>query len=231
MTRERVDLTSYVGMASDVRIRFEMGTDHVSSGDAGWNIDDVTIDAYGAVPRYLTTHFYYDENGNLLEVNDATDNSSYYLYDVYGNLIPEIRKDMKVSANKYVFFATHSWNPWIKLNLNLGVRVDYFSYNQNYHFSPRFSFSYKISDKTSFNGAAGVFQQNLPLVLLFQNEAFKGLKDPVSYHFIAGITHLLTKNTRLTIEVYDKEYEHVPLDPNQPLLFILDEFFHPILQP
>jgi len=38
-----------------------------------------------------------------------------------------------------------------------------------------------------------------------------------------GINHLVNENTRLTIEVYDKEYDHFPLNPTQPSLFIMDQ--------
>ena len=46
------------------------------------------------------------------------------------------------------------------------------------------------------------------------------------YHYVMGINHLLSENTRLTLEVYDKEYRDFPLDPSQPPLFILDELFY-----
>lgn len=85
--KETFDLSAYVGMASDVTIRFEMGTDKHSTTDKGWNVDDVLITAHSAVPRYITTKFYYDEKGNLIQAQDATGNSSYYDYDGYGNLI------------------------------------------------------------------------------------------------------------------------------------------------
>jgi len=68
-----------------------------------------------------------------------------------------------------------------------------------------------------------VYYQSLPLFLLYQQEAFKNLPDPVSNHFILGMNHLLTDNTRLTVELYNKEYDHFPLNPTQPSLFVIDE--------
>lgn len=35
----------------------------------------------------------------------------------------------------------------------------------------------------------------------------------------------MAPETKLTLELYDKEYSHLPLDPSQPFLFILDEIF------
>jgi len=71
-----------------------------------------------------------------------------------------------------------------------------------------------------------MFYQHLPLILLYQSENHRELKDPVAYHIVLGWRHLLTDSTLLTIEAYDKEYHHLPLDPVQPSLFIFDELFY-----
>ncbi len=143
--------------------------------------------------------------------------------DALGNTTPENRIDKRISSQKVGAFASYTWKPFDRLSLTPGARFDYFAYNENSHVSPRFSVSYKISEKTSINGAAGIYYQNLPLIILSQREENKDLKDPVAYHYILGINHLLTENTRLTLEVYDKEYDNFPLDPTTPALFVLDE--------
>jgi hypothetical protein len=61
------------------------------------------------------------------------------------------------------------------------------------------------------------------MILVSQQESFKELKDPVADHYVLGISHLLTENTRLTVEAYAKEYRNMPLDPTQPSLFVIDE--------
>jgi hypothetical protein len=145
--------------------------------------------------------------------------------DPLGNATPEFKIDQSTSSQKYGAFASCSWQPGRpgKLILTPGLRVDHFAFSKNTHISPRFSFSYQLSERTSLNGAAGIFYQNLPLILLYQKDAFKDLKDPVSYHYVIGFSHLLTESTRLTVEAYDKEYDHFPLDPSSPSLFIMDE--------
>jgi outer membrane receptor for ferrienterochelin and colicin len=144
-------------------------------------------------------------------------------HDPLGNVTPEFRIDQNIGSQKYSAFVSYSWRPVSRLILTPGLRVDHFTYNNNAPISPRFSFSYQLGENTSFNGAAGMFFQNLPLILLYQKQAFKDLRDPVSYHYVLGLSHLLTEDTRLTIEAYDKEYEHLPLDPASPSLFIMDE--------
>jgi len=71
----------------------------------------------------------------------------------------------------------------------------------------------------------GLFYQNLPLLLLSQNEKNKTLHDPRAAHYILGVDHLLTENTRLTLEVYQKDYARFPIDPAQPELFPIDGSF------
>lgn len=143
--------------------------------------------------------------------------------DLLGNRPPAFRFDKNISAMKLASFASYNWKPLPRLTLTPGVRVDYFDYNTNTLVSPRFSFSYQLTPLTSINDATGVFYQNLPMILLAQNPANKKLRDPSAQHYVLGIHHLITENTRLTIEAYEKRYDHLPLDPAQPSLFIIDQ--------
>ena len=68
-----------------------------------------------------------------------------------------------------------------------------------------------------------MFYQTLPLLLLSQNESFKELKNPSAAHYIVGMEHLLTESTKLTVEVYQKDYSNFPMDPKQPAIFVLDK--------
>jgi len=71
-----------------------------------------------------------------IEVKHLITDYDYFLgeyTDVMGNPVSDIVKDIRVSANKYAIFASHTWNPFSKLAINAGMRADYFSYNQNTH--------------------------------------------------------------------------------------------------
>ena len=143
--------------------------------------------------------------------------------DALGNPLPAIRINKKLEATKLFGFLSYNWQPVSKLTLKPGIRIGYFTYNENTTVSPRFSFSYHLNEVTAINGSAGSFHQDLPLVLLTQNPLNKSLKTPVAYHFILGLSQLLSENTRLTLEVYDKEYSDLPLDPKQPTFSIIDQ--------
>jgi len=143
-----------------------------------------------------------------------------------GDSTPEFSIDDRITAHKFGSFASHTWKPFDKITAFEGVRFDYFSYSKNSHISPRLSLSYQLNERTSINGSTGIYYQNLPLILLSQKEEFQNLKDPVAYHYILGLGHLLTENTKMNIEVYEKDYDNFPLDPTTPPLFILDELFY-----
>ncbi len=140
-----------------------------------------------------------------------------------GAPIPALTIKDKITGDKIGGFLNYIVTSFYRLTTTLGVRADYFSYNDNFVISPRFSFSYQLAHKTSINGAAGIFYQNLPLLLLTQNESNKNLKNAKAIHYVLGINHLLTDNTKLTLEVYQKNYEDFPMDPQQSALFIIDK--------
>ncbi len=143
--------------------------------------------------------------------------------DVMGNPYPGILIDVRRDSGYYAGFCDTHWRLRPGLDLNLGVRLDHLEYNRNTNLSPRISLSLGLTGRTSLNAAAGIFTQNLPHLLLFQNDVHRALKDPMAAHFVLGLSHLLTENTRLTIEAYAKGYRRMPLDPQQSDLFILDE--------
>ncbi|MEJ2635618.1 MAG: TonB-dependent receptor [Calditrichia bacterium] len=177
-------------------------------------------------------------NFNHLRINDANkldfgvegkllgvDYDNYYGHynDLLGNVTPILMVKDEKSAAKLHGFLSYSWKPFSKLTLTPGVRVGHFTYNANTNISPRFSASLQLTSKTALNFATGIYHQNLPLVLLSQEAEHKNMKDPEARHVVLGVSHLLTENTRLTLEVYDKQYYYFPMDPAQPELFVIDE--------
>ncbi|MFC1724160.1 TonB-dependent receptor domain-containing protein [candidate division KSB1 bacterium] len=143
--------------------------------------------------------------------------------NIMGQTTSDLYIDKSINVSKYGLFFTYMFNPVEKFAVSTGFRVDHFSFNKTTDFSPRISITYYINENTSLTGAAGIYRQNLPMYFLSQNTELKKLKNPVSQHFVLGFSHLLAKDTRLTIEMYNKNYKNTPIDPAQPLLFILDE--------
>jgi len=146
--------------------------------------------------------------------------------DALGDTTPEFAVDRRTRADKVGAYASYTRRLLERLTLTLGARADYFSYNENLYVSPRVSCAYALSERTSLDAAYGTYYQNLPLILLLQKDGYKNLNDPAADHYVLGISRLLGEFTRLTIELYRKDYRNFPLDPMQPALFVLDELFY-----
>ena len=84
--QERFNLSSYVGMAPDVRLRFEMGTNANPSGDDGWFIDDVKVMGYTAQKTYSSTTIDFDVNGNPISIENSVKDTATLNWDFYGNV-------------------------------------------------------------------------------------------------------------------------------------------------
>ncbi len=155
-------------------------------------------------------------------INDY--NQFYNEYqDLLGNKTDALLVNKNIETYKTGAFVNTTWEPVTNLILNPGLRFDYYRYNKTTNLSPRISITYKFNEATSLTGTFGVYYQNIPWVLAAQNEEFKKLKNPKSHHYIIGLCHLLTESTRLTIEVYNKDYFYFPMNQSQPSLFVFDQ--------
>jgi len=123
-------------------------------------------------------------------------------------------------------FVNYISRPIERLTITLGTRLDYFQYNKSREISPRLSVSYNLTALTMLEASTGIYYQNLPLLLLSQNPANKNLKTTKAIHYILGVEHMLTESTKLTVEAYQKNYSHFPIDPTEPGLFLVDELFY-----
>ena len=155
---------------------------------------------------------------------------SYYQDNYYGNYNDDIGREIPafkigddLSITQFFGFINYNWHILSKIIINPGLSISHFTYNKSTNLSPRLNISYRISNKTNVYAATGMYYQNPPISLLVQNESNKDLKYPKAYHYIVGTSHLFTENTKLTIEVYDKEYKNLPIDPLLPTFCVLDQ--------
>ncbi|MCK6543145.1 TonB-dependent receptor [bacterium] len=214
-----------LGVVSFSAIRF--GTDFNSARTDSLLIKNKSSENY---IQYRQTAFYRFNNFHSLEFgwHAKTDVNHYdQAYgantDPVGNVIPSMTLNDKLKTFQTGFFATYTMRPFQKLETQIGTRGDYFSYTQRWHVSPRVSVGYELTTATSAQIAAGIYYQNLPKNLLAQNKALKNNNDPYAVHYVAGMRHRFSEDTRLTVEGYLKEYYHMPMDPTQPGLFVVDE--------
>ncbi len=110
-----------------------------------------------------------------------------------------------------------------RLTLSLGVRADANDFSEDMNnlteqFSPRFSASYALSNKFSFNFNTGIFYQLPPYTVLGYRDNNTGIlenrENGVRYiqsdHVVAGLEYRLPSNARVTLEGFFKKYSNYP---------------------
>ncbi len=135
-------------------------------------------------------------------------------------------QDINYSSNfnmhKYGLFGQVS-RTWMndRLILSLGLRTDANSYsnemsNPLQQLSPRFSLSYALNERLSFNFNTGIYYQLPPYTILGYQEdgAFVNKENGAKYvrnnHFVAGLEFNTATSSKITIEGYYKYYNDYP---------------------
>jgi hypothetical protein len=208
---------------------------NVTSWDSEWRevTDDAILNAAQTTEQKFTLrndqHFLLSKrtalDAGIEAIYQEADIGNYWgeTIDPLGNPAPAVKVNRDISSpviGGYISLR-RDWLP--RLTVTTGARADYSDYTKRANISPRVQCSYRVSDKTSVSGAYGRYDQRLPLILLSQKDEFKKLDDPYADHYVVSVGHLLTENTRLTVEAYDKEYRRMPLNPLQPSLFVIDQ--------
>ena len=155
----------------------------------------------------------------------STEYNQFYneYQDLLGNKTEAMSINRNINTYKAGVFTNLIWQPLEKISFMPGIRVDYYDYNETLNVSPRLSATYAFNDETTLTGTFGIYYQNIPWVLATQKDEFKNLKNPKATHYVVGLNHLLTESTKLTLEVYNKDYSDFPMDPSQPNFFIFDQ--------
>ncbi|MEQ8702635.1 MAG: TonB-dependent receptor [Phaeodactylibacter sp.] len=124
--------------------------------------------------------------------------------------------------NRYALFAQGSQKFLNeRLILSLGFRMDANDYSSEMsnlaeQFSPRFSASYALTERLSFNFNTGIYYQLPPYTVLGYQEdgTFVNRENGVRYirndHIVAGFEFNTASNSKISIEGYYKYYYNYP---------------------
>ncbi|MCB0262508.1 MAG: TonB-dependent receptor [Calditrichaeota bacterium] len=130
---------------------------------------------------------------------------------ISGVIIPvETRDNVDVSGARMGAFASLTLKPAARLTTVFGIRGSYSGFNEQTVIEPRFSLSYQFTSRLTLNGSAGIFHQGVSNYLISRDKQFRNLRDLQSRHIIAGVEYLLTPDTRLSLEFFDKDYSDIP---------------------
>jgi hypothetical protein len=108
-----------------------------------------------------------------------------------------------------------------RLSLTGGLRFDYFNLiKDNLVASPRISASYTLTPTLSLNAAAGRYYQSPSYIWLLANPENGQLKFVGANQYIIGVDRALWPDTRMSIELYLKDYFDYPASTRQPYLVL-----------
>ena len=153
---------------------------------------------FGAESRYVSGDFDYFFSSSI---------------DRTGTVQPARNINQTIDGFNSAAFATFSYKPAERWSVSPGLRVNHNSFNSDLDVAPRIATSYRFSERLTFNAAGGYYYQNLPLYYLSQNRSIRELPSIRASHLIAGFDYMLTSATKLTVEVYSKTYNQVPVLP------------------
>ena len=141
----------------------------------------------------------------------TSQNISYYpdtlVTIVHANLLSNDTINYELNEYKAGTYLRMNLMPIKNVFIDLGARVDYYSYNQNLNISPRFSFRYNLPYNFVFKGATGLFSQTpfLPSMSYFDVDTIRP-DNQKAIHYILGLEKEIGKHTLIKVESYYKDY-------------------------
>lgn len=148
--------------------------------------------------------------------NDNTTIFADTVYDRSGNRVPVsflgvdpvIKTDLR--TQKYAVFAELDWLIHPLLNVNAGIRADYYGFlDQKTYVAPRLTIKYRMTDKLTLRSSGGIFYQSPSQVWIVNpfNRSLKALRNEMG---VLGLDYLYRKDLRISLEGYYKKYRHLP---------------------
>jgi hypothetical protein len=138
------------------------------------------------------------------------------IYDRSGNRVPVESLGLTQYTNvladggKLAAFIKTDWDISPKLSLNLSLRLDYYTFlNHPAYFSPRINLKYRITNKLSIKGSAGIYYQSPSYVWMVsdENRDLLALENTMG---IIGLDYLIKDDLRMSIETFYKRYDDLP---------------------
>jgi hypothetical protein len=99
--------------------------------------------------------------------------------------------------------------PFSALSLTAGVRQDYYDLTREMHLSPRLGVALSLTEHTTVNAAYGHYYQTAEPWRVAMHPDNSALRSSGSIHYVAGIEHLLSPSTQVSLEGYYKELDNV----------------------
>ena len=129
----------------------------------------------------------------------------------FGDSIPTADLEVKDNYTKFDAYTNFNFLLLNKLNINAGIRLDYFSpIKSKTYISPRFSASYRFSELTALTFSTGVYHQTPSYIWLVGNEVNLNLKNIRVNQYVLGIDQYFSADALFRIEGFLKDYFDYP---------------------
>ncbi|MFH1865015.1 MAG: TonB-dependent receptor, partial [Candidatus Eisenbacteria bacterium] len=123
-----------------------------------------------------------------------------------GEIVPGYRVSYNPDpAYKAGSYLQATLRPFSRLSLTPGVRFDYYDLTDESNLSPRIGLALSLTDRTTLNAAFGHYYQTAAPWQVALHPSNTSLRSSGSVHYVAGLEHLLSSNTQISIEAYHKE--------------------------
>jgi hypothetical protein len=124
---------------------------------------------------------------------------------------PEWKVLKKENSWKFASYVQTKIGLLPRLTLSAGLRYDYFDYIKDNAVDPRLGLSYKLTNATNINLAAAQQSQSPAYVSITSHPNNKNLKYKQTEQVVLGMEHLFQEDTRMTFELFYKDYRRVPI--------------------
>jgi hypothetical protein len=144
------------------------------------------------------------------------------LIDYFGRIIQAVDLGLAYRTSKYSLYSSYIARFWERLIVSAGLRGDYSSAHKKFALSPRLSLTYRLSPTLAVNGGIGVFYQTIPMNYLAHVPDATLLNDMQANHYVLGLEYMSLNGIRFTLELYSKEYDHLPISLDCPYNLLTD---------
>ena len=115
------------------------------------------------------------------------------------------------AGTKGALFASleKRWGAWTATG---GLRWDGFDYGGQRAWSPRGGLTWRLRERWTARGSAGVFYQTPAYVLLTRTPSARTLPFARASHYVLGADVRMSRGAQATIEAYAKSYRDLPVE-------------------
>jgi len=142
----------------------------------------------------------------------------YIVIDRMGFRFTRKNMDASLYGDKLAFYLQASYPLTEKLKATAGIRGDYFGLIDDFTLSPRLGLSYAFLAESAIHLSYGVYFQSPETFWIGSHPDNIHLPSLRSAHVVFGVEHKIARNLKIRVEIYDKTYDHYPVDSANPYL-------------